>query len=194
MPSTTPPSSTSSTTNPPAAATTTVPPAANGAYLNEAPLAYGVGPVPSNWNVDASGPGDSHSTLSQVLAQVWPSAYYTTTSGGLVMNSTLLTSADQTGPLTVVYELNPKATWSDGQPITYRDFRYNWQAQSGLALYHDVGGRPFEARSHGGYDRIASVTGDPADPYRVTVQFAQPSSAQSILASARYRSGSRAPP
>jgi peptide/nickel transport system substrate-binding protein len=151
-----------------------VPAPANVAYASEAQASYGVGPAPTNWDIQAAGASGSYGTLKQVLAQVWPSAFYATTTGGFVQNTALVKSVSQPDLKTVVYQLNPKAVWSDGQPITYKDFRYNWQAQSGRAQYLDIGGQQFAARSHAGYHMITSVTGSAVDPYRVTVTFSAP--------------------
>ena len=111
-----------------------------------------------------------------MLAQVWPSAYYVTTNGVFVLNTSLLNVATEvsTSPQSVVYQINPRAAWSDGTPITYRDFAYNWQAQSGKSTFSDVGGRPYTPADKTGYDDIASVKGDPVSPYTVTVTFSSP--------------------
>jgi peptide/nickel transport system substrate-binding protein len=118
----------------------------------------------------------SYPTLAQVLAQVWPSAYYVTTNGVFVLNTSLLNAATEvsTSPQTVVYQINPRAAWSDGTPITYRDFAYNWQAQSGNSTFSDVGGQPYTPVDQTGYDEIASVKGNPVSPYTVTVTFSSP--------------------
>ncbi len=118
----------------------------------------------------------SYATLQQVLAQVWPSAFYATTNGALVLNTSFISAADEVGssPQKVVYDINPRAVWSDGVPITYRDFVYNWQAQSGKAGFHDVGGEAFEPVDDAGYDDISDVSGSPTDPYTVTVTFSSP--------------------
>jgi peptide/nickel transport system substrate-binding protein len=62
-------------------------------------------------------------------------------------------------PQTIVYQINPKAVWSDGVPISASDFIYNWQAQSGNPKFKDVGGKPFLPAGTSGYSQIASVTG-----------------------------------
>jgi peptide/nickel transport system substrate-binding protein len=132
-----------------------------------------VGAQPSNWNIDSAGASASYSTLAQVLAQVWPSAFEVGAGGVATLNTSLLNSATElsTDPQTIVYQINPHAVWSDGTPITYRDFAYNWQAQSGRARFFDVGGAPFTPMERAGYDDIAAVRGNPADPYTVTVVF-----------------------
>ena len=115
-------------------------------------------------------------SLQQVLAQVWPSAFYTEPDGAQVLDTSLLVSATEVSsrPQTVVYQINPRAVWSDGTPLTYADFVYNWEAQSGQARFTDVGGRPFTPVDEAGYDDIADVSGSAADPYTATVTFSSP--------------------
>ncbi len=158
------------TTTPPPPTTATVP------YNTDAVASAAVGPAPVNWNLHSALASGSVQVLRQVLAQVWPSAFDQATNGAMVMNSALLQSATEvsTRPQRVVYKINPRAVWSDGQPITYRDFQYNWQAQSGRLRFHDVGGQPYLAADTLGYHKVASVSGAPGDPYTVTVSFLTP--------------------
>jgi len=73
-----------------------------------------------------------------------------------------------TKPETIVYTLNPKAVWSDGVPITAKDFIYAWEQQRG-----DLTSDPTAVASIAGYRDIKSVTG--SDKGRtVTVIFRQP--------------------
>lgn len=51
---------------------------------------------------------------------------------------------------TVIYTINPKARWSDGTPITYRDFAAQARALSGRDAR-------FQVAAVTGYDRIAGV-------------------------------------
>lgn len=165
---------TTSTTSPAAATTTTGPPAPeNVTYNTDSVATYGIGPQPANWNIHSAAASGSYVTLEQVLAQVWPSAFYTGTDGTFSLDTSLLSAVSEvsTNPQTVVYQINPQAVWSDGTPITYRDFAYNWQAQSGKAAFSDVGYTPFTPADEAGYDDIASVKGSPVHPYTVTVTF-----------------------
>lgn len=141
-------------------------------------MTYALSTVPTNWNVDAA--GGNTASLRQIMAQIWPSVFVLGPDATEVLNSTFVTSAVQTrsSPQTVVYRINPKATWSDGQPITYRDFVYNWEARSGQARFHDVARRghteAFTPASTAGYSQIQSVSGKAAQPYVVTVVFKSP--------------------
>ena len=168
--------STSTSTTVAAAATTTTVPQANVSYDPDAVATYAIGPQPSNWNIHAAAAAPSYTALEQVLAQVWPSAFDVGASGVAELDTSLLDSAQEvsTSPQRIVYQINPRAVWSDGTPITYLDFAYNWQAQSAKAVFADTGGKPYTPMDVSGYDDIASVTGSPADPYTVTVVFSKP--------------------
>lgn len=64
-------------------------------------------------------------------------------------------------PQKVTYKINPKAVWSDGQPITSTDFKYTWQQiKDGTDIYDKTG-----------YKDIASV--DDSDPHTAVVTFSQ---------------------
>jgi peptide/nickel transport system substrate-binding protein len=57
----------------------------------------------------------------------------------------------------VTYDINPKAVWNDGQPITSTDFKYTWdQIANGKDVYDKTG-----------YDLIAGV--DDSDPAKAVV-------------------------
>ncbi|GAA1695215.1 ABC transporter family substrate-binding protein [Fodinicola feengrottensis] len=66
----------------------------------------------------------------------------------------------------VTYVLNPKAKWSDGQPITWKDFAAQWKALNGSNPAYQVS-------SSAGYDKISTIT-QGATPNAVAVTFAQP--------------------
>jgi peptide/nickel transport system substrate-binding protein len=118
---------------------------------------------------------DAEFVLAEVLDQVWPSAYIIQPNLTLKLDTNVVTSATvtKTNPQTVVYQINPKATWSDGVPINADDFIYNWQAQSGNPAYKDVGGKAYLPASTSGYSSIKSVTGS-NNGKTVTVVFAKP--------------------
>jgi peptide/nickel transport system substrate-binding protein len=118
---------------------------------------------------------DNEFVLNEILQQVWPTVYETQPNATVALNTQLVTSAKVTSnsPQTVVYQINPKAVWSDGTPISATDFIYNWQAQSGNPKYKDVGGKAFLAAGTSGYNQIQSVTGS-NNGKTVTVVFSKP--------------------
>jgi peptide/nickel transport system substrate-binding protein len=92
-----------------------------------------------------------------VLAPVLPSPFVVDDNGNSVGNQALATSAElvSTKPQTIVYSLNPKATWSDGVPITAADFIFAWEEQRGSPADPNV---PLDgAASSAGYRDIKSV-------------------------------------
>ena len=93
-----------------------------------------------------------------------------------VLDRALVESASVTlaTPQTIVYKINPKATWSDGTPVTGADFVYNWQAQSGMPGATDVGGKPFQPAATAGYGGVRSVTVSSASADVVTVVLSAP--------------------
>lgn len=147
-------------------------------YAAQGVLQLGLKGPPANWNVLARHPltPGPDSALSVVAQAVWPSAFVVGRDGTVTRNTSLLTSATETStsPQRVVYDINPRAVWSDGAAITGADFVYTWQAQSGLRRFADVGGGPFTPASTAGYNRVASVATSTSDPDQVTVTFKRP--------------------
>jgi peptide/nickel transport system substrate-binding protein len=103
----------------------------------------------------------------QVLNPIYPSVYITQPDYTVVLNKDLIngdpkfTAAAAGTKQTVVYQIQPNAKWSDGQPITSDDFAYLWKAQNGTDAKVD-------AASTVGYQDVESVTGS-ADKKTVTV-------------------------
>ncbi len=62
---------------------------------------------------------DNEFVLNEILDQVWPSVYTIQPNLSLSLNTNIVTSATETStnPQTMVYQINPKATWSDGVPF-----------------------------------------------------------------------------
>jgi peptide/nickel transport system substrate-binding protein len=69
-------------------------------------------------------------------------------------------------PQVVTYELNPKAVWYDGTPITAADLIAQWKALKGSNI-------AFHIASSNGYDHIASVV-QGAGKYEAIVTFSSP--------------------
>jgi peptide/nickel transport system substrate-binding protein len=118
---------------------------------------------------------DNEFVLQEILNETWPSVYVINPNFTVSLDTNVVTSATQTksNPQTIVYQINPKAVWSDGVPINAADFVYNWQAQSGNPAYKDVGNAAFQAAGTAGYDQIKSVTGS-NNGKTVTVVFSTP--------------------
>ena len=118
---------------------------------------------------------DNEFVLQEIMNQVWPTVYVTTNTIQQQLDTNYVTSVKvtSTSPQTIVYQINPKAVWSDGVPINAADFIYNWQAQSGNPKFTDVGGKAFEPAGTAGYNQIKSVTGSNGGK-TVTVVFSTP--------------------
>jgi peptide/nickel transport system substrate-binding protein len=118
---------------------------------------------------------DSEFVLQEIMNQVWPTVYVTTDTLKQQLDTDYVTSATvtSTNPQTIVYQINPKAVWSDGTPISADDFIYFWQANSGNPKFTDVGGKAYEPASTAGYNQIKSVTGSNGGK-TVTVVFSTP--------------------
>jgi len=118
---------------------------------------------------------DSEFVLQEILDQVWPMTFVVQPGLTPKLNTDVATSATvvSSNPQTIVYQINPKATWSDGVPISAADFVYNWQAQSGNPAYKDVGGKAFLPATTSGYSLIKSVTSS-NNGKTATVVFAKP--------------------
>ena len=118
---------------------------------------------------------DSEFVLQEIMNQIWPTVYVTTNTIQQQLDTNYVTSATvtSTSPQTIVYQINPKAVWSDGVPFNAADFIYFWQANSGNPKFTDVGGKAFEPASTSGYNQIKSVTGSNGGK-TVTVVFSTP--------------------
>ncbi|MBN1171523.1 MAG: ABC transporter family substrate-binding protein [Micromonosporaceae bacterium] len=127
---------------------------------------------------------------AMVMAMIAPSAFVVLPSGAFQHSSDLLASQPRivaTHPQTVVYQIRPEARWSDGMPISARDFEYTWlvnapanqgQALDGAAA-QEASSRPEETdlrddqEGETGYSLVNAVQG--ADNGKtVTVTFSSP--------------------
>jgi peptide/nickel transport system substrate-binding protein len=112
--------------------------------------------------------------LGQLMMRVWPAAGARSPDGEMRWDRDLLDSVEMTAtnPQTVVYRINPKATWSDGVPISADDFIYNWQIRRPGAT--DIDGSPAEAlRFAEVVDPVESITGS-EDGKTVTLVYKKP--------------------
>ena len=105
------------------------PPAKGVVFAKGGTVVVAVSSLPSNFNPSA--PDGANRITAEVMAQVWPQTFVTddrletTAEAGFVEDA----EVESISPFTVVYTLNPKATWSDGVPIGVKDFIYNWHEQ-----------------------------------------------------------------
>ena len=128
--------------------------------INEQPLdkvkqggtiRWAVDQFSTQWNYNQlNGP---EASTAQVLYGVMPYAFIADKTAKTSPNPDYLTSAKAEttdGKQVVTLEINPKAKWSDGTPITEKDFETQWTALK------DPSGK-YQIASSTGYDRIGSV-------------------------------------
>jgi peptide/nickel transport system substrate-binding protein len=120
-------------------------------------------PTSLNWLTSA----DNAAWTQYIMGNVWPGTEYSKPDGSIVTNKDLVDSIELTNksPQTVVYKINPKATWSDGTPISADDFKFYWEAQNGK-------NEAYDPASTTGYEDIQSVEGSD-NGKTVTVTFAK---------------------
>jgi peptide/nickel transport system substrate-binding protein len=107
--------------------------------------------------------------LQWIVINVYPQAFRALPDFTVVPDENLLESAEQTkdDPQTIVYKIKKEAVWSDGTPITAKDFEYRWKNSNGSNQDIDVDNKT-------GYEDIESVTGSGSDNKTVTVVFKKP--------------------
>ncbi|MEA2493616.1 MAG: glutathione transport system substrate-binding protein, partial [Thermoleophilaceae bacterium] len=123
-----------------------------------------------------------------ILQALMPSMFNGDEKANLTINKDYLDSAEVTGqnPQVVTFKINPKATWSDGKPITVKDFQAQAKALSGKNPKYQIA-------SSTGYDRIKSVT-QGADEREVVVTFAKPFAEWQSLFSLLYPAATNSDP
>jgi peptide/nickel transport system substrate-binding protein len=105
--------------------------------------------------------------LHDVIYALMPTPMFSDEKANVTPNPDFLESAEvtSTDPQKLTYKLNPDAKWSDGTPITWKDFAAQWKALRGSKGY--------EIASSTGYDQIKSVE-QGSDEYEAVVTFTRP--------------------
>ncbi|WP_082957932.1 ABC transporter family substrate-binding protein [Mycobacterium alsense] len=129
-------------------------------------LRLALGSFPPNFNI-LSIDGNSAEVASMMKATL-PRAFTIGPDGSTTVDTDYFTSVELTGtnPQVVTYTINPKAVWSDGSPITWRDIASQIHALSGVD-------KDFAIAGPGGADRVASVTRG-VDDRQAIMTFAKP--------------------
>lgn len=106
--------------------------------------------------------------VNGMMKATMPRAFIIGPDGSTTVDTDYFTSVELTGtaPQVVTYTINPKAAWSDGTPITWRDID---------AQIHALGGadKTFEIAGPSGAERVASVTRG-VDDRQAIITFAKP--------------------
>ncbi|MCO6006369.1 ABC transporter family substrate-binding protein [Actinoallomurus purpureus] len=157
-------------------------PAPRGAVREGGTLRLATGEFRTQWNYwHLGGPNLDAVT---VLRTTLPWLFRSDANGAVRPNPDYLRRAGivRTTPhQVVVYDINPKARWSDGTPIGYRDFRALWKAARGRNA-------AFPVATTTGYDRIRSVERGTRDR-QVVVTFTRPFGEWAELFSPLYPAG-----
>lgn len=120
-----------------------------------------------NWNINSSDGNVFETGL--VMTGIVPEPFIPSPDFSVAMNEDLLVSAEmtETDPQTIVYEIQPDAVWSDGTPITAKDFIFMWKTKNGTDCPECA------ADTTAGFDQVESVEGS-NDGKTVTLTFAEP--------------------
>ncbi|WP_030238744.1 ABC transporter family substrate-binding protein [Streptomyces sp. NRRL S-350] len=112
--------------------------------------------------------GGSYTDTVDLVRALEPSLFDTDASGTFQPNPDFLVDAKvtSTSPQVITYKLNPKAKWSDGKPLSYLDFKADWQASNGKDPAYNI-------YDPSGYELISAVE-QGADPSEVKVTFSEP--------------------
>ncbi|MGH3754534.1 MAG: ABC transporter family substrate-binding protein [Pseudonocardiaceae bacterium] len=88
----------------------------------------------------------------EVMEALMPGAFVVQPDASVTVDGNYFTSIELTGqdPQQITYTISPKATWTDGTPLTWRDLQSQWQALNGT-------NKAFLAASTTGYEDITSV-------------------------------------
>jgi peptide/nickel transport system substrate-binding protein len=118
------------------------------------------------------------------MADLWswymPSFILSDVKGNMKWNPDYLTSVTvkNTKPLTIAYDINPKAKWNDGDPINWEDFKATWEVNSGK-------NSAYNPPSTEGFDQVKSVTRGKNDKEAI-VTYAKPYYPWQIVFSGLY--------
>lgn len=121
----------------------------------------------AQWNYNQA--NGTHDTVNQVIEPMMPTMFIANDKAELSNNPDYVTEwkmEQKDGKQVVTYKLNEKAKWSDGTPITIKDFQAQLKALSGKD-------KKYQATSTDGYDRVASVEQGASD-HEVVVTYAKP--------------------
>jgi len=136
------------------------PPSATGNQINPMPrdkvqdggkLVWPIDNMPPQFNYNQLDGTDENTAF--VLGALMPGMFQTDPSGTPQWDPNYLASepvVTRDPKQIITYEINPKAVWSDGTPITWTDFYWQWKASSGTD-------KAYQISAAQGYEDIESV-------------------------------------
>lgn len=131
-------------------------------------LRWPISSFPANFNVlNVDG---NEQDINDLMNSTLPIVWHFDAGGKPILNTEVVDKAEQTStsPQVIEYHINPKAVWSDGSAITYKDFAGMWKADNGT-------NKAFNVASTNGYEQISSVEKGATDQdVKVTYRAAYP--------------------
>ncbi|MFG1698996.1 ABC transporter family substrate-binding protein [Nonomuraea sp. NPDC049309] len=130
-------------------------------------LRWGINEFPTQWNRNHV---DGNLAMAAVVSNaLLPGPFVSNEKAEISVDTDYVLDArvtSQKPKQVVTYRLNPKARWSDGKPITWADYRAQWQALNGRDPDYRI-------VSSTGYQDIEKVARG-KDDYEVVVTFERP--------------------
>jgi peptide/nickel transport system substrate-binding protein len=112
------------------------------------------------WPIDSFPPNFNYNQLdgsevgiADVMLAMLPTSFDNDAAGTPIWNQDLLASEPVVTNGTkqvVTYQINPRAVWSDGTPMTWQDFYWQWRASNGAD-------KRYQIVSANGYEEVESV-------------------------------------
>ena len=131
-------------------------------------LRWPISSFPANFNVlNVDG---NEQDINDLMNSTLPIVWHFDAGGKPILNTEVVDKAEQTStsPQVIEYHINPKAVWSDGSAITYKDLAGMWKADNGT-------NKAFNVVSTNGYEQISSVEkGATNQDVKVTYRAAYP--------------------
>jgi peptide/nickel transport system substrate-binding protein len=130
-------------------------------------LSWGLDEYPAQFNYNQI--DGTSAAGSDIIYALMPRPFRVDPTGKITPNTNYVTSAEvtSTSPNQVVtYKLNKNAKWSDGKPITWKDYEAQWKA------LRDPAGK-YKIASATGYERISKIERG-ADDYTFTTTYSKP--------------------
>jgi peptide/nickel transport system substrate-binding protein len=111
--------------------------------------------VEGNINDYNNNTGTANNFVNSVLSLAQPSAFFIDNQLGVCVDGDVMESVEQTSdsPLTVTYKIRPEAVWSDGEPVSCKDFYLEWLSSTSAAKTAE-GTAAFDPAGTTGYDQM----------------------------------------
>lgn len=129
---------------------------------------YAVDQYSTQWNSN-NAESQNEGSIAETEGPLLPQLFTTDAAAVFSANPDYLTSATVAtvgGKQVTTYTINPKAHWSDGTPITWKDFEANWRMQNGT-------NPKINATSTAGYQQIESVV-QGKDQFQAVITYKTP--------------------